>query len=380
MGTHIEGQEDPPQALQDLDDGRGKPTFAYVSSFQYGVPRSSPIGISVFKLDPGSGALELVGTVNDEEPTWVAVDPTGRYLHACFPCSDGGQPTSKVAAYAIDDKTGMLRLLNEASLGENAAPAQITLTQDGRYAIVASYYTGRFLVLQVENDGRCGPVTDVVTGTGRGPHPHQEAPHPHCVQLDPNGRFLGTADLGTDTLTTFRISGGTLERVSDVSTAPGMGPRHIAFGTDSRTVYAIGEISGTIAAYAYDAETGAIGECIQTISTAPPDFTGEPDGAEITVHPSGDFLYASNRGPKTVAAFRIDRETGELAVVGFTSEALEYPSNFAIDPSGRWLYVNSNRANEVVTFEIDAQTGELTPTGRTAAVLDPWVMAIRPPR
>lgn len=355
----------------------GAPTYAYVSTNGISSPGvTNPVGLSVFRLDPKSGTLTQVQQVRDAYPSWIVVDPSRRFLHACYALSNGTQLVGQVEAYAIDPRTGTLQFLNEVSMGATG-PAQLVIAPDGRHAVVANYYYGQFVVLPIGVDGRFGPVSGAWTDTGSGPNPRQDSAHPHAVVFDPRGRFLGTADLGNDKLQTFRLVGGGLERVSEVSVPSGMGPRHIVFSHDSMTLYVIGELNGNIMAFAYDSATGKIGRPLQTVPTAPPSYTGTPSGAEIALHPSGNFLYGSNRGSQTVTAYRIDHSTGKLSVIGYATQGVSGPTNFAIDPSGRWLYVNSNTGNDIVQFSINRRTGELNPTGQETPLFAPNVMAFR---
>jgi 6-phosphogluconolactonase (cycloisomerase 2 family) len=357
--------------------GAGKSTYAYVSTNGIYTPgSSSPIGISVYRLDPKAGGLTLVQSVTDSYPSWIEIDPSKRFLHACYALSSGTQLVGQVEAYAIDPASGKLQFLNEVSLGATG-PAQLVVSPDGRYAVVANYFYAQFVVLPIAEDGRFGPVSGSWTDTGSGPNPRQDSPHPHAVVFDPTGRFLGTADLGNDRLQTFRLVDGGLQHVSEVATPAGMGPRHIVFSPDGRTLYVIGELNGNIMAFGYDPATGAIGQARQTLPTSPPGFTGAQSGAEIALHPSGRFLYGSNRGSETVTGYRIDRPTGKLSVIGYATQGISGPTNFAIDPSGRWLYVNSQTGNDIVQFDIDAGTGQLTPSGRTTALFAPNVMTFR---
>ncbi|MFC7582608.1 lactonase family protein [Nonomuraea antimicrobica] len=355
-----------------------EPVYVYVSSYGFGASGPDTVGLSVFRLDPKAGALTPVQQVSGSYPSWTTIDPARRFLYACYSLRDETGPVGSVAAYAIDPRTGTLTLVNQVSLG-SSGPSQTAVSPDGRHLVVANYYHAQYVVLPIGEDGELGPVSGVLTNTGSGPHQRQDAPHPHAVVFDPNRRFIGAADLGNDKVQILRLVGGGLELVSEVSVTPGMGPRHVAFSHDSRTLYANGELDGTITAFAYDAETGTIGRLLQTVSTEPASYTGASSGAEIALHPSGRFLYASNRGSQTVAGYRIDRTTGKLSLINFATQGVNGPTNFAIDPTGRWLYVNSNRGNSIVQFDINARTGELTPSGRATPLSGPNVMVFRTP-
>ncbi|MFF2851061.1 lactonase family protein [Streptomyces sp. NPDC058001] len=344
------------------------------------VPRDpDAVAIHVFRLDPTTGSLTPLQQIPGSGPAWIEVDPSRRFLYACHSLSGTDTPrVGDVVAYAIDPRDGTLTLLNRASLGDSG-PAHLAVAPDGRHVVVANYFYGEYVVLPIGKDGRLGPVSGSLRNTGSGPHPRQDASHPHAVTFDPSGRFLGTADLGIDKVEILRLADGGLKRVSEASVPPGTGPRHIAFSHDARTLYVLGELDGNITAFAYDSATGTVGRTLQTVSTAPADHTGGQSGAEIAVHPSGPFLYGSNRGSGTIAAYRITGPAGRLSPLGFATEGVNGPTNFAVDPSGRWLYVNSTQGNSVVQFAVDPRNGELKPTGNATPVPAPGVIAFRTP-
>jgi 6-phosphogluconolactonase len=98
------------------------------------------------------------------------------------------------------------------------------------------------------------------------------------------------------------------------------------------------------------------------------------------VHPSGNFLYGSNRGAQSIVGYRIDPTTGKLSVIGFASQGVNFPRNFVIDPSGKWLYVANQKGDTIVQFAINPATGELTPTGQVTQSITPVAMVFRTPR
>jgi 6-phosphogluconolactonase (cycloisomerase 2 family) len=360
-----------------------KPIYVYVGSYTKDPPgggSNNPIGLSVFRLDPQSGALTAVQEVPSANPSFVALDPSKQFLYVTNEIDDyEGKKSGSIEAYAIDPDAGTLKLLNRQSLN-SPIPAHLAVDPTGRYVVVGNYIGGDFSVLPIEADGRLGPVSGVLKDTGSGPNKErQEAPHPHSVVFDPNGRFIATADLGIDKVQIFRLTNGGLERVSEASVAPGAGPRHLAFSHDGKLLYVIAELNATVTALAYDPATGKLGEIVQTISTEPPGYSGPHSTAEIAVHPSGKFLYGSNRGAQSIVGYRIDPVTGKLTVIGFASQGVNFPRNFAIDPSGKWLYVANQKADTIVQFEINPETGELRPTGQVTPSITPVAMVFRTP-
>ena len=360
-----------------------KPIYVYVGSYTKDPPgggSNNPIGLSVFRFDPQSGALTPVQQVPSANPSFVALDPSRRFLYVTNELDDyEGKKSGSIEAYAIDPDAGTLKLLNRQSLN-SPIPAHLAVDPTGKFVVVGNYIGGDFVVLPIQADGRLGPVSNVLKDTGSGPNKErQEAPHPHSVVFDPAGRFIAAADLGIDKVQIFRLANGGLERVSEVSVAPGAGPRHLAFSHDGKMLYAIAELNATVTVLAYDPATGKLGPIVQTISTEPPGYSGPHSTAEIAVHPSGKFLYGSNRGAQSIVGYRIDPATGKLSVIGFADQGVNFPRNFAIDPSGKWLYVANQKADTIVQFAIDPDTGELKPTAQVTPSITPVAMVFRTP-
>src|SRR5215469_16606683 len=357
------------------------PMFVYVGSYTKNPPgggSNNPIGLSVFRFDPATGALSPVQQAQSANPSFVTLDPSRRFLYVINEIDDyEGQKSGSAEAYAIDPNTGMIKLLNRQSL-HSPIPAHLAVDPTGHHLVVANYIGGDFAVLPIEADGRLGPVSGEVKDTGSGPNEkRQEAPHPHCVVFDPAGRFIAAADLGIDKVQIFRLSDGSLARVSEAPVAPGAGPRHIVFDLGGKRLYVVNELNATVTAFAYDPASGQIGKELQTVSTEPAAYGGPHSTAEIAVHPSGKFLYASNRGHNSIVGYRIDPSTGMLSVIGFAAQGVNFPRNFAIDPSGKWLYVANQKGDTIVQFAIDPQTGELSPTGQVTPSITPVAIVFR---
>jgi 6-phosphogluconolactonase len=371
-----------PAGASKAADTTGGPIFVYVGSYTKDPPgggSNNPVGFSVFKFDPADGGLAPVQQVPSANPSFLTLDPSHRFLYVINEIDDyEGKKNGSVEAYAIDPQTGMVTLLNRQSVG-GPIPAHLAVDPSGRHLVVANYIGGNFVVLPIGADGRLGPVSGEVKDSGSGPNKaRQEAPHPHAVVFDRAGQYIAAADLGIDKVETFRLSGGGLSRVSTASTAPGAGPRHLAFHHNGKVLYVVNELSATVTAFAYDPATGQIGTPIQTISTEPPGFAGPHSTAEIAVHPSGKFLYVSNRGYNSIIGYRIDPETSQLSVIGHAMKDVNFPRNFAIDPSGKWLYVANQKGDTIVQFLVNAQTGELKPTGQVTPSVTPVAMVFRP--
>jgi 6-phosphogluconolactonase len=152
-------------------------------------------------------------------------------------------------------------------------------------------------------------------------------------------------------------------------TPHGTGPRHLAFHPNGKLAYNIDETNSTMIAYAWDSEKGVLTE-LQTLSTLPADFHGASTCAEVVVHPSGKFVYGSNRGHDSITVFKIDSETGKLTTTACVPTGGKTPRSFTIDPSGNWLVVGNQDSSQVAAFKVNPDTGDLTPSGQPIHVPD----------
>jgi len=328
-------------------------------------------GIYSYRYDAATQEITPLGLAAETtNPSWVALHPNGRFLYAVNEVPNYKGPNSGgVSAFAIDRATGKLTFLNEVS-SRGADPCYVTVDRSGKFILVANYTGGSVAVFSISEDGKIGEASAFVQHTGHGTDPkRQEGPHAHSVDVSPDNRFAMVDDLGLDELLVYKFdtSKGSLTP-NDPAFAkldPGTGPRHFALHPSGKFAYVIGEMKGTVTAFANDARTGTLRR-LQTVSTLPKDAKGEIEDAEIEVHPSGKFLYASNRGDaNSIALFDIDGAKGTLTPVDYTSTRGKTPRNFAIDPSGKLLFAENQQSDTIVIFRIDEATGKLTPTGKT---------------
>ena len=338
--------------------------------------RGESEGIYLLHLDPQTGELtdpELVATLAN--PAFLARHPEQPWLYAVSEVGNfQGQRTGGVYAFRIEPATGRLTELNTQPSG-GATACHLSLDRTGRYVLVANYSAGNASVFPVQADGRLGESSDSVQHAGSSVDPQrQRGPHAHWIQTDPSNRFAWIADLGLDRIMVYRFDaeGGTL-RPHDppwVTLAPGAGPRHAVFHPSGEWAYVINELDSTITALEYAPQEG-VARSLQTVSTLPDDFTGDNTTAEIRIHPSGRFLYGSNRGHDSLAVLAIDAETGRLQPVAHVATGGTIPRNFEIAPGGRFLLAANQGSDSLVVFRIDSMTGRLVPTGHRAALSMP---------
>jgi 6-phosphogluconolactonase len=336
-------------------------------------------GLYAADFDSSTGKLTIKGVAAETpSPSWVAIHPSGKFAYAAN--EDG--PKSTITAFSVDAEAAKLTPLNQLSaLG--ADPCYLSFDKTGKFLFAANYTTGNVVVFPILPDGKLGEHTANVKDAGTlGPNKErQEAPHAHWVQVSPDNHFVFVSDLGLDAILSYRFDAakGTLTP-NDPPAAkltPGAGPRHVAFSPNGKFVYVVSELKNTVTAFSYDPSKGTLHE-LQILSTLPSDFVGRNDDAEIVVHPSGKWLFASNRGRDTIAVFSINPAEGTLTRTGEFPTGGKEPRHFAIDPTGKYLLAENQNSNAIAVFKVDPATGALAQVSLTENIPSPVCLAFLP--
>jgi len=309
-------------------------------------------------------------------PSFIEIDANRKLLFAVNEDENGA-----VSAFKID-AAGKLTSLNQQS-SKGAGPCHLVLDKTGRHLFVSNYSSGSIAVIPVAADGRLGDATDVKQHQGKSVNPErQSGPHAHGVTLDPANQFAFACDLGLDKVMIYRFDAAhgklTPHEPPFAALKPGAGPRHLVFGPGGKFAYVINELNSTITAFAYDARAGALKE-IESVTTLPGSYDGPNTTAEIAVHPSGKFLYASNRGNESVVLFTIDADKGTLTWVEEQNTGGKTPRHFAIEPSGKHMVIANQDSDTVLTAPIDKDNGRLKPSGVFANAPSPTCAVFLPP-
>ena len=343
--------------------------FMYVGTYGTGIYASV--------YEPGSKEIktsELVGELPNA--SFIIDDPSHRSLYAV-----GEDEHGSVASFGIDATTGKLRLQNKVAV-KGAGPCHLSLDQAAKMLFVANYSSGSVTVLPVESDASLGEPSQVLQLAGKGPvTDRQEGPHAHEAVISPDHHFVFVPDLGADKVRAFSIDAANHQLKSrpdlDVSVTPGMGPRHLTFGSGSKFVYVVGELNSGVTAFKYHAGKFMP---IQSLSTLPKGVTGitktsdgktvENNPAEIAYVDSTKTVYVSNRGHNSISVFHADTRNGKLTMIQNVPTQGDEPRHFATDPTGHMLFVANQNSNNIVLFNI-AEDGKLAPTGQTINVTKP---------
>src|SRR5688572_4715697 len=345
--------------------------LVYIGTYTRGTSK----GIHAYRLDDATGKLSPIGLVAEtKDPSFLAIHPSGRYLYSVGESNEPGKGGA-VTAFSIDKATGKLTKINE-QFSRGGGPCHIVIDKTGRSALVANYGGGSVISFPVKPDGSLGESASFFQHAGTGADPkRQSGPHAHSVNTSPDNRFVAAADLGLDQVLIYKLDPATAVLTPHdppfVKTPAGGGPRHFAFHPSAKFAYVVNEMKSAVTGFTWDAKKGVLTE-IQTISTLPADYKGSGNSnAEVLVHPSGKFLYASNRGHDSIAGFAIDTKTGKLTYIENTPTQGRTPRNFGIAPSGRWLIAANQSTNNLAVYSIDTSTGKLKPTGQVEEVGSP---------
>lgn len=339
----------------------------YVGTYTRGTDSQ---GIYAYEFNGATGELKPLSVASKvENPSFLALHPNQKYLYSSDEIdSFNGESQGAISAWAIDDKTGALALLNKQGAG-GTSPCHLTVVPSGRQLLAVGYGSGTVAALPIAENGELQPLGSLVKHRGSSVNiDRQTSPHPHQVVVDQSGSYALVPDLGLDQVLVYRAHD--LSHVGAAHSAPGAGPRHLAIAPNGSQVYCINELDLTIARYEYDSILGKLIPRESTPAIADDvDCTGA-SGAEIAVHPSGKFLYVSLRGTDEIVACAIDQTTGRLEILQRISTGGKTPRNFALDPSGRWLLAANQNSSSIRVFRI-GDDGRLQPNTHSADVPSP---------
>ena len=308
---------------------------------------------SVFQ-DPETGRLELKETAAKlTNPSFVKVSKSKQYLFAVSELGSKDAPNGFVYSYRIGEDHG-LELINRVST-ESFAPCHIALDQSGNFVFVSNYVGGVVMVYKIKPDGGLKKVQRIDLE-------NTSDSNAHSVTLSSDNKRAYIADLGNDKIWIYNFEPATgklrLNSQAYVALSNGSGPRHFTLSANNKFAYSINEINSSVSVFSVLKDGGL--KLIQNITSLPEDFTENNSAADIHIHPSGKFLYISNRGHNTIASYKIDKITGMLKNIEYAPTFGKTPRNFTISENGKFLYVANQDSNNISIFNIDPKNGKLT--------------------
>lgn len=340
-------------------------TQAKADSFLY-VSLSGENKISLFKVDTKKGGLtHQKDFAADSSPGSLAVHPNKKYLFAAL------RSSGKLGAFRIDPENGNLTLINTVSA--NGSAAYVLTDRTGRFLFSAYYGQGKVAVHAIGKDGSLSeqPLQTIPT-----------AEKAHAILIDSTNRFVYVPHTGPNAIFQFRFDAKTGKLspndVPRVNTPEGDQPRHLWFHPTRPFAYVDNEKGSSVTLFKRDSSSGTLSP-LQTLSTLPVGYSDRNSCADIEVHPSGRFVYSSNRGHDSIAGFAIDKKNGTMTSLGqFSTE--KTPRSFNIDPSGRFLFAAGQASGKLAAYRINKKSGKLKrletyPVGKGPA----WVQIVQIP-
>ena len=333
----------------------------YIGTYTKGMAN----GIFVFSFNDQTGRLiDLKRPAIINNPTSLTISPSKKYLYAVSQLDSlSADKSGGISSFRIESDSKLTLINYVLTHGEN--PCYVSLSPDGKKLVTTNYTSGSLSFFKILPDGSLSEMVQRIQHEGSGPFPgRQTQSHPNSARFDAAGKLLFASDLGTDELKIYDITTGESmiqpHEQPFVKLAPGSGPRHFDFSADGRYIYVVNELSSTIVVLM---KYGGEWKSVQTIRTLPKDFKEENWGADIHLSTDGRFVYVSNLGHNSIAAFKRDPINGKLELIETVSVDGNWPQNFTIDPSGRFLVVANQKSNDIVVFKIDQPSGKLIFTG-----------------
>jgi len=350
--------------------GNGESKGIYVSRMEAG------------KLSPPELAAET------PNPSWLAVHPDGRHLYAVNERMEKGGKVlpGEVSAFSIDHRTGRLSTINRVS-SRGGQPCHICTDRSGRMAIVANWETGSTAAFPIGRHGELGESSAFSQHEGpRAGAPATGIPQIHChsVVVTPDNRFLLATDTGLNKVYVYRLDPSTATFMPHDPPSLGLqkptNPRHLALHPNGKWAYVSNEITpGGCTMLRFDSSRGTLEEG-PVAASVPASFQGRVSPAECLVHPSGRFVYESNRGHNSIAIFRVAAGDGTLTLLETFIPGGETPRSFAIDPTGTFLIAMMQRSGTIIPLRIDPESGLLAKNGSSLNLPFPVCAAFVPAR
>lgn len=352
-----------------VEKSKQEKEFLYVGTFS---ERGSE-GLYVYEFSRDSMRFCLMQTLPRQiSPSFFAIHPSRKFLYTvCRSSIVEGKDWGTVSAFSIDSLTGKVEIINEKS-SYGKAPCHISIDKSGNFAFVSNYSEGNLIVYKLNTDGSLSDSIQSIQHTGSSVNEQrQEKAHIHSAIVSGDNRFVYVSDLGIDKVFVYALQdNGVLMPSSEKAVQQGAGPRHFTFSPSADFAYLSEELSSTTCVFSLNKQSGELTE-IQRLSTIPSSYKAQNKNADIHVTPDGKFVYVSNRGHNSIAAFLVNEQSGKLQLIEYESTKGECPRNFMIDNTGTYLFAANRDSDNITIFTIDKKSGTLDYSGITLSVSSP---------
>lgn len=303
-------------------------------------------GIYVVDVNDNTGQLSNARVVAKmTNPSFIKFSAEGENLYAVSELGGGDAESGFIHSFAVEGND--LKELGKIST-EAFAPCHIETDKTGNYIFVSNYVGGVVMLYKRNTAGKLEKAQKIVLE-------NPENSHPHSVSISEDNKTAYIADLGNDRIWVFQFDSeeGKLVPHSQkyITLEEGAGPRHFTFSADEKFAYSINELNSSISIFSI-AEDGALKQ-LKNVITLPDDFSEKNSTADIHLHPSGEFLYASNRGHNSIVAFQLENSGADLKLIDHYSTEGATPRNFVISEDGKFLYAANQDSGNIVSFQIE---------------------------
>ena len=317
-------------------------------------------GIYQATFNPDNGKFtpaKLVAKIGS--PGFLALHPNGKILYSVGHWVDG----SGALGYRIK-KNGELEEFTRMICPDGGS-AHIAVHPSGKFLLTAQYGGGSVALFPLDSSGKLGePTVTEHQGGSKVVDRRQDSPHPHWTGFSPDGNYALIPDLGLDQIVIYKVhsSKPAITPHGVGQSVPGGGPRHMRFSSDGRFIYLLNELSLSVTTFAWDAQKGTAKALSTTPAISQEVKAGESfnSAAEILAHPSGSFVYSSNRGHDTVSVYRANPKSGKLKVIQVQPIRGAFPRNINLTPGSDWLLAAGADSNTIAAHRVDQETGKLT--------------------
>lgn len=326
--------------------------------------------IQLYAFDAGQSELKQVAAFSGVKGgNYLAISPDQKHLLATSHTSD--KAGAGLVSYSIGEGGVLFKVGEMFSWEKGALACHVSFSGDQKQVYTANYSSGEAHVWGFD-DQTLKPIKQSFVFEGSGPdESRQKGPHAHFMSEDPSGKYVYTVDLGTDKVMCFVKEDGELKPNPDQAFLllhPGAGPRHLAFHPSGEQVYVLNELESSITSCALDTENGTL-KPLNKVKMLPASFDGFSKAAAIRIHPSGKFVYASNRGFHSVSVYGISPD-GSFELIEHEQEGINWPRDFQLTPDGKYLFCCNMKTNNFSVYKIETN-GALTYTGIKSTISSP---------
>lgn len=322
-------------------------------------------GIYLMHQNAETGELsEPVCVAEVVNPSFVKASPDGKNLYAVSELGPGDGESGYIYSFSRNEDN-YLEKLGKIST-ESFAPCHIEIDQSGKYVFVTNYVGGIVMLYERDEEGKLQKKQKIELE-------NPEASHPHSVSISVDNKFAYINDLGNNKVWIYdfdaEVGKLTPNDMPYVKLEAGAGPRHFAFSKDEKFAYTINELKSSLSLF----EKDSLGDLnlIESYPSLPENFDEKNSTADIHLHPTGNFIYGSNRGHNSIVAFEVNKDNGKLALIGHYSTQGKFPRNFAISPDGNFLYAANQNSDNISIFRINKVDGKLIPHLKPVEVKTP---------